>query len=235
MTTRPGAPDPQHDSHVAFPDDELAHGPGPGLPPTAWAPDPGTRLPAPPPWHPGPLPGPHPGPRRRRTNAAWWVVGAFFALPMLGSVMWSNGVTRDEMMGGGMPMVQHQPAQPWDGALDPQILGVRTLDGGSVEGMLPDGPTYVVPPGTTTFRVEVAGVGPRGSLQVFGPSGDFPVDETGIPFAVEVDATDASALQRVVAQSAYPDQDIQCRIYAGDNLVAVTTGSGLAECALPSP
>jgi len=226
MTTRPAAPDPQHDQHVAFPDDQRGHHRGGGLPPTAWAPDPGTRLPAPPPSH--------PRPPRRRVGAAWWVVGAFFALPMMGSVMWSNGVTSDSMM-GGMPMEQHQPAQPWEGALDAQILGVRTLEGQSVEGILPDGPTDAIPSGTTTLRLEVAGVGPRGSLQVIGRTGDTSVDERALPFAVEVDTTGMEALEWVVAHSADPNRKIQCRIYAEGNLVAIATGNGMAECALPPP
>ncbi|HEX5969322.1 MAG TPA: hypothetical protein VFY88_12660 [Intrasporangium sp.] len=208
MTTRPAAPDPQHDRHVAFPDDA----PPPSLPPTAWAPDPATRV---------------SGPPRRRSNAGWWVVAAFFALPMLGNAMDRNAVMSDGS--GGMGTGWRQAAE--HGATD---LEVRMLEGRVVAGVEPLGPTYAVPSGTTTFRVEVAGADPRGSLQVIGANGDVPVDEHALPFAVEVETDDAEAFQWVVARSAYPDRMIQCRIYAGEDLVAIETGHGVTECTLPS-
>lgn len=205
MTTRPAAPDPQHDRHVAFP----ADAPPPSLPPTAWAPDPATRM---------------PGPRRRRRNAGWLVVAAFFALPMLGNAMHGNAV-----MSGGSGW--HQPADEWHAATD---VEVRTLEGRVVAGVEPLGPTYAVPSGTTTFRVEVAGADQRGSLQVIGTNGEVPVEEHALPFAVEVDITDAEAFQWVVAHATHPDREIQCRIYAGDDLVAIETGRGVTECTLPA-
>ena len=211
MTTRPAAPDPQRDRHVAFPDEA----PAPGLPPTAWAPDPRTRVPGPPPSH--------RGPRRRRSNAGWWVVAAFFALPILGSAVDSTGLPSDEFG-------SHQPAEHWQG---PSDLEVRMLEGRVVAGVEPLGPTYAVPSGTTAFRVEVAGADARGSLQVIGANTDVPVEEHALPFAVEVDTDAAEAFQWVSAHSAYPDRVIQCRIYAGDDLVAIATGHGVAECVLP--
>ena len=207
MTTRPAAPDPQYDRHVAFPDDV----PAPGLPSTAWAPDPATRVR----W-----------PRRRRSNAGWWVVAAFFALPIVGGGMHGTDVPSE---GFGW----HQPAEHvGQAAMD---LEVRTLEGRVVSGIEPLRPTSDVPADTTTFRVEVAGAGPRGSLQVIGTNGDPPANEHSLPFAVEVDTTDAEAFQWVVVHATHPDREIQCRIYAGDELVAIETGHGVAECVLPQP
>ena len=206
MTTRPAAPDPQQDRHVAFPDDAPAR----SLPPTAWAPDPRTRI---------------RGPRPRRSNAGWWVVAAFFALPVVGSAMHSNGMTSD-----GFGWRQHP--EHWQQATG---LEVRLLEGRIPAGVEPLAPTNAVPAGTTTVRVEVAGADPRGSLQVIGTNGELPVTEHSLPFAVEVDTSDAEAFPWVVVHSAYPDRQIQCRIYAADELVAIQTGHGVAECVLPQP
>jgi hypothetical protein len=136
---------------------------------------------------------------------------------------------------GGMPMEWHKPAEQWQGAPTPEILDVRALEGPAVDGLLRDVPTNAVPPGTTTFRVEVAGADQRGSLQVVASNGDFPIEERPLPFAVEVDTDDPEAFQWVVAHSADRDREIQCRIYAGEDLVAIETGHGVAECVLPPP
>ena len=147
---------------------------------------------------------------------------------MLGNAMHGDAVM--SYGSGGMGTEWRQAAE--HGATD---LEVRMLEGRVVAGVEPLGPTYAVPSGTTTFRVEVAGAGPRGSLQVIGTNGDPPANEHSLPFAVEVDTTDAEAFQWVVVHATHPDREIQCRIYAGDELVAIETGHGVAECVLPQP
>jgi hypothetical protein len=158
---------------------------------------------------------------------------AFFALPVLGSAMESSVVTHDGMMdGSGMPVEQYSPAEPW---LNGSTIVVKELPGEVVSGVQPDGPTYAVPPGTTTYRVEVAGGDSRGSLQIIGAQGDTSVPETAMPFAVEVEMGEPGALQWVMAQGAYGQREVQCRVYVGEDLVAISTGQGMTECALPQP
>lgn len=226
MSTRPAAPDPQQDRHIAFPDEPTSQPPAAALPPSAWAPDPGRRLPP---------PAPTSCRRPRRGQAAWWVVGAFFALPMVGSAMWSNGVTSGEMTGGyGMPVEQYAPADQWpDGSPAGQPPEFKVLSDSMVAGVQPDQGTFALPRGTTTFRVEVAGGDPRGTLQLIAAGGEAAVPETAMPFAVEVHVGEPDTLQWVTAQGAYGEREIQCRVYAGENLVAIETGQGTVDCAIP--
>jgi hypothetical protein len=56
-----------------------------------------------------------------------------------------------------------------------------------------------------------------------------------MPFAVEVHTDEPGTLQWVVARGAHGQADIQCRVYVGEDLVAISTGQGMAECAIPPP
>jgi len=210
MTTRPAAPDPQQDRHVAFPGDAPAR----GLPPTAWAQDPRTRL---------------SGPRQRRRNGGWWVLAAFFALPMLGSAMHSNGMTSHGFGGMGMEQVQG------GGSID-----LTELHGTQVADVSPtDLPTHAVPPGTTQFRLEVVGGDPRATITVDGQgpghgAGLHPRDVT-LPYSGLVTFDVPPEMLMVGVAGSDGQGTVQCRLYADDELVAIQTGQGTAECVLHQP
>ncbi len=150
---------------------------------------------------------------------------------MLGSGMWSNGDTNSGTT-GGMPMEWHAPADPWgNGSAAGQPPALTVLPRvEEVAGVQPDQPTFAAPAGTTSYRVEVAGNDPRGSLEVSAAHGDGSVPETPMPFAVEVRTDEADTLTSVVAHGVYGDRQIQCRVYVGEDLVAISTGQGSAEC-----
>ena len=210
MTTRPAAPDPQQDRHVAFPGDAPAR----GLPPTAWAPDPRTRL---------------SGPRQRRRNGGWWVLAAFFALPMLGSAMHSNGMTSDRF--AQLPMDQARGAA---------YVDLTELHGAQVSGVSPtDLPTHAVPPGTKQFRLEVVGGEPRATITVdgHGPgngAGTQAPDVT-LPYSGLVTFDEPPEMLMVVVAGADSQGTVQCRLYADDELVAIQSGHGGTECVIHQP
>lgn len=196
-------PDPQHDRHVAFPDDLAPR----TLPESAWAPPPppAARRQAP----------PSPG-----RAAGWWAVGAvvFFGFVMSGQ----HSVGSDLLEDGG---VFGEPAQS---------VEITSLP---AEGLAPvqptDLPKFAVPPGTTTFRIEVVGADPRASLTIVGSNQDLPTDEVELPFAAELTMPPTTDLQWITVHGAYGQREIQCRVYVGEDLVAMGTGDGTAECAVP--
>jgi hypothetical protein len=201
-------PDPQHDLHVAFPED----GPRPTLPETAWAPLPPPQQASRP---------PPAAPRTSRT-LGWWAVGAvlFFGFAMSGNqAMQPYGHFIDEGTHG-------DPFQP---------VEITSLP---AEGLAPvqptDLPKFAVPPGTTTFRVEVVGADPRASLIIVGSNHELPTDEMELPFAAELTMPPDTDLQWITVRGAFGQREIQCRVYVGEDLVAIGTGQGVAECTVPA-
>ncbi len=207
MTTRPAAPDPQNDRHVAFPGDP----PAGGLPPTAWAPDPGTRV---------------PGPRPRRSSAGWWVVAAFFALPVVGSAMHSDGMTSDRF--AQMPMNQDRGAA---------YVDLTEIHGAKVSGVSPtDLPTHAVPPGTKQFRLEVVGGDPRATITVDsqgpGHGAGTQAPDVTLPYSGLVTFDEPPETLMVGVAGADGQYTVQCRLYADDELVAIQSGDGGTECVI---
>ena len=235
MDTRPMAPDPQHDRHVAFPD-----GAGTGqatpprsssLPPSAWAPARDLRR-LPPPSTPRlPPPGTSAGwPGRRARHAGGWLVGALFAVAVLGDVAFSLG---PEPMND--THVEWGLAEPWgDGspAVPPPVTTVSP--GSDIAGVQSaDLPTHQPPSGTTTYRVEVVGSEPAATLHLIGGHGDAAIPESILPLVIDVSTHEPDSLEFVQVLGVHLQDEIQCRIYVGEELVAIATGPGQAECALP--
>jgi hypothetical protein len=208
MDGQPELPDPQRDRHVAFPED----GHPPTLPESAWAP-------LPPPQQ---VPRPQPAPPRTSRTVGWWAVGAvlLFGFAMSGNeASEPHGPFGDEgSYGAPVPPVE-----------------ITSLP---AEGLAPvqptDLPKFVVPPGTTTFRVEVVGADPRASLTIVGSNQQVPTDEVELPFAAALTLPPTTNLQWITVHGAFGQREIQCRVYVGEDLVAIDTGQGVAECAVPA-
>ena len=156
-------------------------------------------------------------------------MGALVALALLGDGAFSLGPEsmNDTHMESG-------PVEPWGhGDLESPSISVTPLSGhpaGRVEET--DAPIRPVPPGTTTYRVEVTGQETWGSVQVFATTGEASIGEVELPFALDVEVREPDSLQWLVAHSPDAPGDIQCRVYVGDTLVAIATGEGTVECLL---
>lgn len=202
-------PDPRHDRHVAFPDETTER-----LPESWWAPAP---PPAPPP-SPPPLALPRGRTSGRRNG--WWAVGA---VAMVGFLMSGQSVGSGSFAGGavGEPI----PAVEISSLPAEQLAPVQPTD---VQ-------TFVAPPGTTVYRLEVVGTDPGASLIVVAGSHDLPTDSIVVPFAAELTVPQPGDLDWITVHSSSGRHQIQCRLYAGENLIAIDTGQGIAECVPPGP
>jgi hypothetical protein len=115
-----------------------------------------------------------------------------------------------------------------------QPVEITSLPAGGLAPVQPtDLPKFAVPPGTTTFRIEVVGADPRASLTIVGGNQDLPTDEVELPFAAQLTMPPTTELQWITVHGAYGQREIQCRVYVGEDLVAMDTGEGVAECAVP--
>lgn len=256
-TSRPELPDPQHDRHVAFPDltpaapAESPSGgpvsapstPAPGLPPDAWA-DHASRS-SPPPssgWQPDPTvlrtPPTRPEPATRRRRPAWLpyaaVIGVFVVMGNAGGhdVVVDAGSGSSEQVWGGS-------ADPWgEQAPDPSTAGwVTTVEDPSLTtDPLPlDSPVSPVPPDTTVLRVEIVSTSAQDlSLTVSTSSGLREESSERTPLAKEIHLGSATSSVSVAASSTDGSGDVlQCRVYAGTDLVAIhTMDTGSVSCEL---
>jgi hypothetical protein len=157
-------------------------------------------------------------------------MAAFFALPVIGY----TGYPGDPMDGGvGTQVEWVAPSGQWDSSVgDP----LTVLLGTAVAGVEPtDQPTFPVPPGTTTYRVEVAGDEPNATLHLVGTHGDSALPAAELPRAIEVTVGEPESLERVEAYGVQLTDAVQCRVSVDEQLVAISTGRGMAECTLPPP
>ncbi|WP_353356211.1 hypothetical protein [Intrasporangium sp. DVR] len=117
------------------------------------------------------------------------------------------------------------------GALSPDVSVVT--DPG-VPGVQRTGvSTSEPPPGTTAYRVEVVGSEPGATLHLIGRHGDTAIPESALPLVLDVRTHEPDSLELVQAFGVHFQDEIQCRVYVGEELVAIATGPGEAECALP--
>ncbi|MEO6998268.1 MAG: hypothetical protein ABI112_09315 [Terracoccus sp.] len=242
-------PDPLRDQHVAFPGAPAPRPTGPPLPDSAWAPAARTSLPGPPPSGPSrPSPAPEPAPpgwapgrrgptppRRRRVLGAivvvWICFGVFGNHDYQSS---GSSGTGTEMGSGG-----YGPDAPADGHDPSALLPVGTDVG-------------TVPSGVRQFRIEVASTGDRmivnqatqrgsgkaGALSSW--SGDIeagagyaaPVGTVGEQSSKGPDTPKVSGI--VTATAADSTSTLQCRVYANDVLVLISTGPGTVTCRVPA-
>lgn len=158
------------------------------------------------------------------------VLAAFFALPVMGNVAFSDGP--DSMTNAGS-VEWHAPPPDWGEDDTTQIKDVTYVEDGMVAGIQPGLEAQAVPPGATSFRVEVAGDDDYATMVVLAKADDSLVPGTPLPFAVDVLMEEPGALLSVVARGASGAAELQCRVYADGVLVAVRSGTGSAECLLP--
>lgn len=204
-------PDPRHDRHVAFPDEATEQ-----LPESWWAPAP-VRTP-PPPARPPALP---PTRRASERRYGWWAVGA---VAMVGFLMSGHSVSSGSFLddtsfaeASQMPEITSLPAE--------DLLPIQPTDV----------PTFGAPQGTTVYRLEVVGSEPAASLTVVADNEGVPTDAVDLPFAAQISVRVPNSLEWVTVHASSGEHEIQCRLYAGEDLVAIDTGTGVVECSLPGP
>lgn len=219
MDARPEIPDPQHDRHVAFSDD------APEPLPESW-------------WAPAPAPAPSPvrgaqgsrfAPQRRR-RVGWWAVVAVF---LFGSAMSGHS---GELFGhggtghGGIAYGSAEGEGPAPSSIE--LVAEPVAPSGAVDPV--DAALYPIPPGTLWFRLEVVGNDPRGTVDVMASSGStVSAGEVALPYAARLTRNDPDDPLTVTVHGAYGQQQVQCRVYLADALVAIGTGPGTATCEVP--
>ncbi len=248
---RPQLPDPQQDRHVAFPDltpprpvtgptlpanrpaRSTAPTPAPALPPEAWAPAGGsspTPL-SPPVGRPTPgraaAPSPTPAPKR----SAWpWVAAVVGALVVLGNM--SDGTNQDGFT--ETTMAQDAGDNP-DGMSAEDATGwiVQISEDALAPPLAPDTPVSPVPDGTEMLRVEVVSLAKdRVSVQLTTDSGLVDESYGALPPVVREFHVGSQSQRLEVRATRYAGGGvpIQCRVYAGKTLVALTTGPVDPSC-----
>ena len=264
-TPRPELPDPQHDEHVAFPDDVLSGddreatlpvATGVTLPPEAWAPRPEPAA-SPPPstssWQPDVRPGsilttpprrPSESPRRTTTGTSGAkVLAGIVLVPLLIAFLSSGsqdpyvdagtdgGTVLEAPVGGDMPA-----------GVDPMMADPVTVElAADTSGVLPAIPgkpgTVAVPDRATALRVEVvslptadAAAPPEVLVQTF--ANDFATDTSSmpLPFAATVQLNERPSSLEVTATVVSGTGKLQCRVYDGSRLVAISTGGATVTC-----
>lgn len=228
-TPRPHLPDPQHDRHVSFPDDAPDdRSPVGSLPPEAWAPRPSV----PPTTTPSlgrpsvpasvAVPARRPGVRRRSRNRGAGLIVPLVVVPLF------FGIVNGGASGSGSAD---------DGAYSVELGGVVVLpiaDSSSIAGPLPrDTQVHAVPPATTQLRVEVVTAGKdTAQVELIGSDGAYENSyEETLPFGRIASHSGAqSASIDVLATSSSGTAELQCRIYAGPVLVALSTSTSSVSC-----
>ena len=258
---RPALPDPQHDRHVAFPDDDgatradsaarAAAATGASLPPEAWAPrpvEPGISASSGSSWQPNVLPGstlttppnrPQ-GPTSRSGSGSRGakLLAALVIVPVMFG-FFSNGshdgmeYTGDAGTGIEMPMGGDVPAGVEGVWVEPET-GTT-----AVKSALSGTPKITpVPADTTSLRVEVVSV-PRADavslpadVIVDTSANDFSIGSTpgGLPYAATVHLDARPTRLEVSATDLSGTVQLQCRVYAGSQLVAFSTGASTVTC-----
>lgn len=249
---QPSVPDPNHDRHVAFPDEDPFRdlaiqvvGTGPDgrplnarislAPSVQWG------------WRAGELPGMPRGrwPRRRRRKGG--VVAILIALGLMALLARPGGSAESSSDGGASSHVcfgdcSGSGALPGSGkdpavGLVPAPLQVTPLTAGGAEGLVetePKGPVVGVPSGPSSVRVEVvSNDGPSANVTITNESGGFD-QVVSLPFAAQVTVPDGTLPFRVAAVGDLEDATIQCRVYVGSTLVATSRDLRSVECS-PEP
>jgi hypothetical protein len=115
-----------------------------------------------------------------------------------------------------------------------QPVKIRSLPAEELGPVQPtDVQTFGAPQGTTVYRLEVVGADPGASLIVVADTRDLPTDSIVVPFAAELTVPQPGSLDWITVHSSSGRHQIQCRLYAGEDLIAIDTGQGIAECVPP--
>jgi len=245
---RPALPDPQQDRHVAFP--ELTPStsstaqpvPVPGLPPDAWAGHEPRTGPTPArPASPSILTTPPtlPGHRRGRRRPAWLpfaaIVGVFL---VMGNVS-TSGDEWTPPFDGGYSEQQWGGSEP-DQAYDPDAYGwIESVVDLETRPPLPrDTRISPVPPDAEMLRVEVvAETAEPVTLRISSDTGlGDETTDAATPLVREVrTGTEMHEVDVTVTSTSGTDVPVQCRIYAGRTLVALSTSPVEVSCSAHWP
>ncbi|MGO4599718.1 hypothetical protein [Terrabacter sp. 2RAF25] len=266
-TKRPELPDPQHDHHVAFPDEGVdgraasTGAFGASLPPEAWAPRPventssAASASSTSTWQPDVRPGsilttppnrPY-QPAARRTNGSTGstgakVLAALVLVPMAMAFCSSGshdqyGYTGDGGTGVEMPMGGDIPMAADPVSVDPVVVEMAPDTSGVLPPLTGKPKTAAVPVGAPELRVEVvslptADAGPSAEVMVQTFANDFATDTSSgaLPFAATVHLNERPSRLQMTASVVSGTGQLQCRVYAGDRLVAISSGGATVTC-----
>ena len=244
---RPALPDPQQDRHVAFPEltpptsSDTQRAPAPGLPPDAWARHEPTMRPAhtlPPPSILS-TPPTRPSSRAGRRRPAWLpyaaIVGVFLVMSNVsishdGASLSTGGGYSEQQWGGS------DPDEAYDAVSEGWIESVVDLE--TKPPLLPSTRVSPVPRDTEMLRVEVvAQTEEPVTLRISSDTG-LAEETTGAatPLVREVrTGTEMHEVDLTVTTTSGSDVPVQCRIYAGTTLVALSTGPVEVSCSARWP
>jgi hypothetical protein len=226
---RPELPDPQQDRHVAFPETGSAVS---GLPPDAWA-DHGrtaaaTRPPAP----------ARPQSQLRRRPAWLPYAAALGVFLVIGNTAGSHSDPTVDA-GGRFSEQWDGPSGAWNQAPDPAEVGWITTVEDPRMNRTPvsmDSAVSPVPPDMNVLRVEVVSNSPQPVSLTLSTSsglvGDDPATTTPVVKEIHL-GHDSSTVNVSASKATETGEVLQCRIYAGTELVAIhTTDTGPVTCDL---
>lgn len=177
-----------------------------------------------------------PSSHRRSGSPGAKLLAALVIVPVMFG-FFSNGSQDYGATGGGGAGVE----MPMDGGVPDSVYGVWVevaVDTTPVEPALSGKPrTAPVPAGTTSLRVEVVGadkadIDPSADVLVETSAGGATIDTTNspLPFASTVHIDERPASLVVTATDLSGTARLQCRVYAGDRLVAVSNAAGTVTC-----
>lgn len=216
---------------------------GPALPPEAWAPRPTSQDPArhePTAWSapvPPTLTTPPTRPARRRRRSGWLLL----LVPLLLG-HFSSGSDEYSSTGGSSTGIEVPMGGDLPPGVDPMSVDPVTVElAGDTSGVLPALPgkpkTVAVPGGATALRVEVvsldtADAAPSADVlvQTFANDSATDTSSSALPFAATVHLNERPSRLHVTASVVSGTGQLQCRVYAGSRLVAISTGGATVTC-----
>ncbi|GAA5032901.1 hypothetical protein GCM10023258_32320 [Terrabacter aeriphilus] len=252
---RPALPDPQHDRHVSFPDDQpdaspdgalgRPHPAAAALPAEAWAPRTapsrprGTSV-----ARPGPPPPPTPVPSSRRRFPGW--VAVLLVPPLLLGIAGNQSHDASGDCTGTFTQLEVDGTTTicsvGDGPFAVEGVMVTDVSASTIHAPFLRGRPVVapVPSGASLLTVEVVmvppdsgGPGPVAQVETMVDGTSVDSHEAPVPYALDVQLDTPHSELVVVAAVTSGEGRVQCRVYAGSTLVAVNTSTLEARCTVP--
>src|SRR6476661_2618147 len=244
---RPAVPDPQQDRHVSFPDDapdDVSSGApdgvpgvgaapsGPALPPEAWAPRPFGHDPSrqePTGWSAPVSPTlttPPARPARRRRRSGWLLL----LVPLLLG-HFSSGSDEYSYSGGSSSGIEVPMGGDLPPGVDPMSVDPVTVElAGDTSGVLPALPGK--PKTVAVVSLPTADADPSADVlvQTFANDSATDTSSSALPFAATVHLNERPSRLHVTASVVSGPGQLQCRVYAGSRLVAISTGGATVTC-----
>ncbi|GAB3874973.1 hypothetical protein GCM10028802_10530 [Terrabacter terrigena] len=177
-----------------------------------------------------------PAPRRGNASLGAKVLAGLVLVPaMLGFFSGGSldyGSTGGSGTGVEMPMGGDLPMGDEGLGGVPGVWVENQLDSSSVAAPLTGSPKVEpVPADTTSLRVEI--VGDEGTaIDVQADANGIPIERTTgvLPYATEIHMDERPTTIQVTASISSPTVRLQCRVYAGEKLVAIGNGTETAAC-----